>query len=102
MTNAEMIAVIQAYDRGEKIQWRRMAGYGIPVQPWGTLNHPAVQFDFSGYEYRLAPMPKEIWVNEYVGTPRLAHNGYATAEMARTAAANPSRIAVRYREVMDE
>jgi hypothetical protein len=56
MTIDEMVAVLQAYKAGKKIQVRSGAN-------WVETKSPV--WDFFSCTYRIAPEQLEIWVNEY-------------------------------------
>lgn len=93
----EMIAVMQAADEGKRIEARAK---GDTV--WRNSRKPGWNW-YEG-DYRIAPEPKVVYVNEYNGYNSRAYN---TAESAR-ANHNPQpnqgiqRVAVKYIEVVDE
>lgn len=58
MTNQEIIAVVQAAERGEQIE-RQPKGYAV----W--VNHEKAGWDFVRNDYRVKPAPLEGWVNVY-------------------------------------
>lgn len=53
MTIKEMIAVMQAYEDGEKIEYRE-----IGVGNWESVSHPC--WNWSVNEYRVKPEPKYV------------------------------------------
>lgn len=92
MTNAEIIAVVQAAERGEEIEFR---DYGSHNE-WKTLKcKPA--WNFTELEYRVKPNPLVLWCNvyEHGGGVKEAY-GYETKEKAeRAASRDRCRVAVR-------
>ena len=70
MTHDEMVAVIQAHKRGEKIQCRAYSEFA-----WQDIDNPS--WDFSCFRYRVAPEPKPDvvrYIHAHVtwGTPQRA------------------------------
>jgi hypothetical protein len=61
-TLAEKIAVMQAAERGEKIEWRPVAS-----AVWGPIIHPT--WHWGEYDYRVAPRKLKIWVCEWPTSP---------------------------------
>lgn len=60
MTFDEMIAVLQAAKEGKTIQVR-----GKGFHRWDDLSVntiPSASFDFSAFEYRIKPTPREFWL----------------------------------------
>lgn len=93
-TTAEMIAVMQAFERGEKIEIR-----DVDEESWGNLV-VAPSWNWRHYDYRIKPRePRVIWVNEYAGAGSAYHD---SEEFARKCAEpNATRIAVKYIEVIE-
>ncbi|WP_017907545.1 hypothetical protein [Xanthomonas sp. SHU 199] len=97
-TTAEMIEVMQAFERGDEVEirrlgrpdWEPMIKTSIPV--WNT----------SKFDYRIKPRePRVIWVNEYTGNGDIKFYGHADEASARGAAGHVARVAVKYIEVIE-
>jgi len=58
-TPKDMIAAIEAFERGEEIEYRR-EGESVP---WMLNNSPS--WNFASYEFRPAPKLAECWVWVY-------------------------------------
>ncbi|XTQ92595.1 hypothetical protein ACQR5W_11790 [Xanthomonas sacchari] len=97
-TTAEMIAVMQAFERGEEIEVR-----SIPNGGWISLPRPTPLWDNSGlFDYRIKPRePRVIWVNEYTGNGDIKFYGHADEASARGAAGHMARVAIKYIEVIE-
>jgi hypothetical protein len=105
----DKIAVMQAYAEGKPIEIRNKAEEPLHVSYGRTwASHPAweqqqqpVQFNFTVYDYRIKPEPREIFANIYpTGSPLLAH---LTADEARRSALPcATRVAVKFREVIED
>lgn len=94
-TTAEMIAVMQAFERGEEIQCIRL---GI-VDDWVKCATPPYKWNWIGYDYRIKPRePRVIWVNEYRHQQDVVHED---EESARKSAYGAVHIAVKYIEVIE-
>ncbi len=91
-TLAEMIAVMQAAERGEEIESRSR----LPDATW-TYN-PFPSWQWETVEFRVKPQPKVIWVNEYV---RHLYAYTTEAEAKENAGANTTRKLVKYVEAQD-
>ncbi|KAB7765372.1 hypothetical protein [Xanthomonas sp. LMG 12461] len=97
-TTAEMIAVMQAFERGEDIQCIRL---GI-VDDWVKCTTPPYKWNWVGYDYRIKPRePRVIWVNEYTGNGDIKFYGHADEASARGAAGHVARVAIKYIEVIE-
>lgn len=58
MTTKEMIEVMQAYERGEQIEYRE-AAYdcnSLEEDDWLNLESKPI-WDWNGFEYRIKPQP---------------------------------------------
>lgn len=95
----EMIAVMQAFKEGKKIEYHAIA---IPNKKWQKAARPS--WDWSNFDYRITREPKEIWVNEYHHSGAwLGGGAYSKKEHAESLAAEDAvRKAVHYREVLEE
>ena len=93
MTTTEMIAVLQAFERGEVIEYRPKNS-----QRWGSAE-PI--WNFSQFDYRVKPNPREWWLNVYEdGSKGAMHDSRAEAD--RNKAYVDKRIdCVHVREVLD-
>ena len=91
MTTTEMIAVLQAFERGEVIEYRPKNS-----QRWGSAE-PI--WNFSQFDYRVKPKPREWWLNVYK-TSVCSHGSRAEADREQDNVAR--RIdCVHVREVLD-
>lgn len=93
-TTAEMIAVMQAFERGEKIE-RRPDGRS----PWVEVEEPA--FNWGTSDYRIKPRePRVIWVNEFQDGDVAA---FPVKDWAARVGNSPKfkRTAVKYIEVIE-
>lgn len=88
-TLAEMIAVMQAAERGETIETQQVDGN------WVT--NPSPSWNWGVYTYRVKPQPKVIYVNEYSDTVV----AYSKEKDAVMGAGSPVRKAVKYVEAQD-
>ena len=52
--------------------------------------------------WRIKPDPKEIWVNEYLTETTRGFTAFDNKEEAIKSGVNPTRAAVKYREVIDD
>jgi hypothetical protein len=101
-TTVEKIRVMQAYEDGAEIESRAAGVAG----KWYASDKPA--WNWFDREYRVKPKPKEIWVNEYDDPSARYTTGtavfiYSTRKLAvESAGANCPRVAVKYREVLDD
>jgi len=98
MNTADKIKVMQAFEDGEKVRYRKRGSVGFeiidfsfPIWDWGT------------YEYEIVPEPKVIYVNEY---ENVRCNGiYDNKERAENGALGNNgtvlRTAVKYIEVVE-
>lgn len=57
----DMITVMQGFRDGKKVQWRSRSLSGA----WMPCTDP--KWTWTINEYRLAPEPRELWVNIYGG-----------------------------------
>lgn len=94
-TTEEKIAIMQAFIddpqsvemRDSRSNWRPMIRAN-PTWSWGFT------------DYRIRPMPRRVWVNEYPSGSTRAH---LTEESAKTCAAyDATSTAVEYVELTDE
>ena len=89
----EAIAILQAMKEGKKIQYRSSDGL------WADRELCLLP-DFVAFTYRIKPVPKEIWVNEYEDLLCWAiHSDELSARS--DAAGDVIRRAVHYREVIE-
>jgi hypothetical protein len=99
MTTADKIKVMQAYERGENIEFTPDKMLAPKHKCW-MLSKP--KWNWQRYDYRIKPVePKTIWVNEYKDkTAPHAHNSkkLALANIYDDA----TRTAVPYREVIEK
>ena len=87
-----MIEVLQAYIDGKSIQVK-----GLGIENWETISSLSWRFDV--FEYRVSPVPREFWINEYGSSKRRIHNSQESADEA----ADTSRTGcLHLREVLDE
>ncbi|MCW0413513.1 hypothetical protein NG831_06360 [Xanthomonas sacchari] len=67
-TTAEMIEVMQAFERGEKIECKYLRGN----DSWDVL--PSPSWNWIECDYRIkAREPRVFWVNEYAGAGSVYH-----------------------------
>jgi hypothetical protein len=94
-TTAEMIEVMQAFERGEKIQCR-----DVDEESWGDLIC-APSWEWRLLDYRIKPRePRVIWVNEYPRDPiDAAHRTEQSARESATPGA--ARTAIKYVEAIE-
>ena len=83
MTVQEMICVLQAFERGETIQYRRLE-FSNNETCWFDLRPVGGMFNcnFADYEYRVKPKPREFWVNKYSNDRTASFTAYPTKEDA--------------------
>ena len=63
-TLVEKIAVMQAFEYGEKIQTKYNESSRNSWNPWAGTSHPI--WAWNTFDYRVAPKPpREFWVNVY-------------------------------------
>jgi hypothetical protein len=96
-TTREKIEVMEAFERGEPIQsQRRCSGDWLT---YASGDEPP--WDWMSRDYRVKPPePGEIYVNKYPGGWIVAH---PSSRKARDVAGpTATRIAVKFREVIDE
>jgi hypothetical protein len=56
MNNQEIISIIQAFERGEKVAWRHKGG-----REWTSWNrHNKAAWNFVDYEYQVVREPREF------------------------------------------
>lgn len=92
MTIDEMIAVLQAAKEGKTIQVKARIS---PKAMWGgTVYSPT--WDFSNFDYRVKPQPREWWAELY-NQSGLRGGLWATREEA----ASEGRKVVRVREIVE-
>ena len=60
----ELLPIITAFANGEDVEIRTTKG-------WMSLDKP--HFEGTISDYRIAPKPRKVWVNEYPGFP-LTHS----------------------------
>jgi hypothetical protein len=95
MSIDEMVAVLQAFKDGKKIQVRAA---GRPDSVWWTLKHTDPSWNFVANEYRVLPEPRTVWVNEYAG--RLGSSAHETKADADHVAFNVTHKAIQFVEVV--
>lgn len=94
-TLKEQIAIMQAADNGEEIQFRNLES-----EPWLTATVRV--FDWATYDYQVLSKPKDIWANEYPMVAGIKIYGYSNpSDALANAGAFAVRKAVRYREVIE-
>lgn len=86
------IAVMQAWVEGKKVEYRNRVH---KTSVWRNEVDPA--WDWDTYDYRIAPEPKVIWVNEYPGGLSTSWGSKDQAEKMSDQS-RAIRIAVRYVE----
>lgn len=59
MTNQQILEVVSAAEAGKRIEWRHKEQRG---QAWNPADNPV--WDFCHNEYRVAPEPREWWIDE--------------------------------------
>lgn len=92
MTTKEMIAVMQAYEAGYKIQFMDKDD-----SKWIIASTPS--WNFEEYYYRVKPEPRVIYLNEYKRHDFNGSIAVDTPEKARkNAAPDAIRTAVRFVE----
>ncbi len=93
----EAIKVMQAFVDGKTIQYLSSIGWR-DVDPLSTAE---MAWLWGDVKYRIKPEPKDIWVNEY--ERQCDDYFYHSREAAEESAAPYAlRVAVRYREVIEE
>lgn len=95
MTIDEMITVLQAYKDGYMIQAKEKNTRGY----FECLKDPS--WNFADFDYRVKPKPKEIWVNEFPNRYHLAAFHHEK-DAIDSASDKCVRVAVKYREVVDD
>lgn len=88
----KLLPVITAYAEGNEVEF-----YDDIDGKWVTATNPG--FSYAPDMYRIKRTPKEIWVNEYPAH-KAAHNSEDAAK--RRAVPGATKIAVRYREVLED
>jgi hypothetical protein len=84
MTIREMIAVLEAAERGEKIQYLHNGKWVDALQPvWA----------FNTNNYRVKPKPREWWVSDYPNRTPMVMPTYASE--------HPGENWVKVREVIE-
>lgn len=91
MTVDQMIEVLTAYKAGKKIESRYKFKPGDDTN-WYAFG--GCDFDFRGYDYRVKPEPKVIWVNEYESI----YAAHGSKQVAKVCGPRALRVAVRYVE----
>lgn len=93
-TAKKLLPIISAFAEGEEVEiLEKRTG------KWVAATNPG--FSHAPDMYRIKPVPKEIWVNEYPDGHYAVHDSQDKARMY----VNNDRIvreAIRYREVLDE
>jgi len=98
-TTAEMIEVMEAFERGEEIQAREIFSES---EDWlAVINQPSYKWNLERYDYRIKPRePRVIWVNEY--EKGIAGAAHMTMEDAvKHAGERVVRTAVKYVEAIE-
>ena len=88
----KLLPIITAFAEGKVIEWKNRDGV------WVAVDSPG--FSYNPKNYRIKPEPKEIWVNEYPLGKVRAHDSEARARTSASPCA--MRVAVRYREVVED
>ncbi len=89
----EALEVMQAFVDGKPCEWRSR---GLTI--WKEIGTPS--WDFVKNEYRIKPVPKEIWVNEFSDGTGLSYDSEKRAEESNKWR-GIVRKGVRYREIME-
>ena len=89
MTPQEAADVVKAYyTEGAQIQVRDEGG-------WNSTNHPT--FDsFESIDYRVKPIPRVIWVNEYTDGTQAVH----PTQQEAIDHCSPSGTTTQYKEIL--
>lgn len=90
MTPKEIIAVVQHFDAGGKVQSLR-----FNHQEWRDIDDP--EWNFEDYDYRPKPKSLELWVNVYDSGQTFVHRSEEAARLSLE-----SGRTVHMREVVDE
>jgi hypothetical protein len=89
----ELISILQAFKEGKTIQYRKL---GFPE--WCEASGDG--WNFSGYEYRVKPEPREWWINVYPEYENI-YNVYKTQADAEANKDDSTRSeTIRVREVL--
>lgn len=80
-----------AWAQGEKVQWRKRRN---PEAKWE--DQPEYAWDWNDWEYRIAPKPREGWVNIYPGKSL-----FETREQADEVAVSHRLECIRVREMLE-
>jgi hypothetical protein len=91
MTNKEIIAVVSAFEAGEKIEATKRG-----QNEWTWVPRPAWNFDFC--DYRVAVELVECWVNLYANGCTFYYNNEDQAK--KLADESAIRVAVHLKEVV--
>lgn len=64
MTNKEIIEVVSAAEAGKTIQRQPLSFDGLE---WQDCSPMGSAWDFSNFDYRVKPGPREFWLNKSTG-----------------------------------
>jgi hypothetical protein len=101
-TTAEQILVMQGFECGESIQRRlRSAPPNTWLKSYDKESSPNPYWNWQDYDYRIKPVPKVIYVNEYKeGVLDYYYKSKEQAEGSSTARC--LRVGVEYKEVIKD
>ena len=75
----EKIAVMQAFERGEEIEYRLRSGHNDKTEVWRSAVSPSWAFD--RLDYRVKPVPLELYTCLYANG-KLAFSSFPTYDLA--------------------
>ena len=91
----EWMPIITAFNEGKKIQRRDHRG-----RWWNVM---ALDFSIPPSQHRIAPEPREMWVNIYHDGTEYMHDSRSEADrVAELSGHLPRTECIHYREVIDE
>jgi hypothetical protein len=93
MTDQEIIDVVTAHRDGKTIQW------SVSKKEWHDCDNPI--WNFNCTNYRVKPVPQEIYVNKYFLDGHLGDMLYNNEEEARKMASSQNSKVVKFREVIE-
>jgi hypothetical protein len=96
MDTKQMIEVLQAYERGERVQCRVASNeewMDCALKSAAPTIVPT--FSFGCHEYRIKPQPREWWINRYPG------GGIGIYDSKELAEINKSLECIHVREVTE-
>ena len=86
----EMIELLQAFQRGEQLEWKYKE-----ANIWHPVRNPI--WDFNHQEFRIKPKPLEMWINIY--NDKMIYKHETKQEAIDNAGSGCRRIAVHMKEV---